>query len=361
MPDLTVVYRILAAAGGITLVAGTVLSAIMTFVLPRASNTPITQFVFGVVQRLFRLVIRRAGSYRERDRVMALYAPVALLVLPAVWLTLITFGYAALYYALGEDSWYRAFQISGSSALTLGFANADDLPRTILEFTEATLGLIMVAILIAYLPTMYSAFSKRESAVTMLEVRAGSPPSALVMIIRYHRIHGLNTLGDLWATWETWFAELEESHTSLAALVFFRSPQPERSWLTAAGAILDGAALVNAVVDTPHDARADLCIRAGYLALRRISDFFHVAYNPVPHFGDPIGITHGEFDAACNELAEAGVALKADREKAWRDFAGWRVNYDDTLRMLATLVMAPFAPWSSDRALSPRFVPNRSR
>jgi hypothetical protein len=210
----------------------------------------------------------------------------------------------------------------------------------------------MVALLIAYLPTMYNAFQQRELAVTMLEVRAGSPPSAVEMIIRFHRLHSLENLHGLWETWETWFAQIEESHTSLAALVFFRSPQPDHSWVTASGAVLDAASLMRSTVDVPADTQADLCIRAGYLALRRIADFFGVAYNAAAHFpDDPISIARMEFDACCSQLAAAGVPLTLDRDQAWHDFAGWRVNYDRVLLALASLTMAPYASWSSDRSL----------
>jgi hypothetical protein len=225
----------------------------------------------------------------------------------------------------------------------------DGLPKTVLTFSEATIGLILVAILIAYLPTMYSAFSRRETAVTLLEVRAGSPPSAIELIARYHRLKRFDELRTLWEQWEVWFAEIEETHTSLAALVFFRSPQPDHSWVTASGAVLDAAALVNSVLDIPHDVQADLCIRAGYLALRRIADFFNIKYNANPSSTDPISISHDEFDQACDQLAQRGVPLKPDRDQAWRDFSGWRINYDTVLLNLAGLVGAPEAMWSSDR------------
>jgi hypothetical protein len=171
------------------------------------------------------------------------------------------------------------------------------------------------------------------------------------MLKRYHRLHGLDQLHDIWHTWEAWFADVEESHTSLPALVFFRSPRPEHSWVTAAGAVLDTAALTLAAVDLPRDPQADLCLRAGYIALRRISDFFEIPYNPAPQPGDPISVTRAEFDAVYADLAAAGLPLRPDREQAWRDFAGWRVNYDAVLLRLAGLTLAPAAPWSSDRAL----------
>ncbi len=336
---------------GLALVIFTAHSAIRTFILPRSTPDFLPGLVFGMVRFLFDLRAKKARSYEERDRVMALYAPVGLMILLPVWLTFVLVGYMGMFWAIGVRPWGAAFRVSGSSLLTLGFAPVNNLPQTILAFSEATLGLILVALLIAYLPTMYSAFARREAAVALLEVRAGSPPSAVEMILRFTRIHGLNHLAEQWVIWETWFTEIEESHTSLAALVFFRSPQPDRSWITAAGAVLDAAALTASTLDLPRDPQAELCIRAGYLALRRIADFFDIPYNPAPQPDDPISISREEFDAAYEQLAQQNVPLKPDRDQAWRDFTGWRVNYDTVLLALAGLIMAPYAPWSSDRSL----------
>jgi hypothetical protein len=335
---------------GVSLVVTTVVSAIRAFVLPRSAPDFLTRAVFATMRRLFTLRVRRTQTYHERDRRLELYAPLSLLSLPPVWLTFVLVGYMAMYWALGVASWYEAFRHSGSALLTLGFAAAEGVLPTLLMFSEAILGLILVALLIAYLPTMYAAFSRREALVTLLEVRAGSPPSALTMLLRFHTIHGLEHLTDMWEAWEIWFAELEESHTSLPAVAHFRSPQPERSWITAAGAVLDAAALAQAVLVMPADPKAALCIRAGYLALRRIADFFAIPYHADPHFPiQPISITRAEFDAACDVMVHHGVPLKSDRDLAWQDFAGWRVNYDTVLLALCTLTTAPYAPWSSDR------------
>jgi len=349
---------LLAFLVGVVFVTGTLTSAIRSFVVPRGVPDRLTSAVFIAMRYPFDLWTRRRDSYAEQDRAMALFAPFTLLALPAVWLTLVTLGYTLMYWALGVPSWGAALTASGSSLLTLGFAPVGDLPSPLI-FSEAAIGLTLVALLIAYLPTMYAAFARRETAVTLLEVRAGSPPSAVKMIARLHRIGELDRLADVWVTWEVWFADIEESHTSLAPLIFYRSPQPDRSWVTAAGAVLDAAAFVSAVLDRPRDSRAELCLRAGYLALRRISDLFNIDYDPDPRFPDtPISITRAEFDRACDMLSRLGVALKEDREGAWRDFAGWRVNYDTVLLALAELTMAPYAPWSSDRALRKRLRGN---
>src|SRR5207247_503346 len=125
------------------------------------------------------------------------------------------------------------------------------------------------------------------------------------MFERFHRLKRMEKLNELWVTWELWFIDVEETHTSLAALTFFRSPQPDRSWITAAGTILDAAALTVSTLDLPHDPQADLCIRAGYITLRRISDFFGIPYNATPKADDPISISRVEFDAACDRLEKS--------------------------------------------------------
>jgi hypothetical protein len=204
--------------------------------------------------------------------------------------------------------------------------------------------------LIAYLPTMYSAFSRRETAVVLWEARAGSPPTVAEMVARSHRTGELERLRDVWLFWQTWFAELEESHTSLSPLVFFRSPQAQRSWITAAGNVMDSAAFILAAVDVPFNPQAAFCIRAGFLALRQIADFFGLSHETSPSRDMPISISRHEFDKVYDNLAAQEVPLKADREQAWRDFAGWRVNYDDVLLALAALTIAPYAPWISDRS-----------
>jgi fumarate reductase subunit D len=330
-----ILVQILSFIVGAMIVAGALLSAIETLVLPRGAPNLLTRAVFVFVRHLFDLRLHWVRSYPRRDRVLAFFAPVSLLLLLPTWLTMVLIGYMGMFWAVGAGSWYEAFWISGSSLLTLGFAPVEDLPQTVLAFSEATIGLILVAVLIAYLPTMYAAFSRRETAVTLLEVRADNPPSAVEIILRFNRIHGLDRLTEQWQAWETWFADIEESHTSLPALVFFRSPRPDRSWVTAAGAVLDAAALTSSAVDIPADAQAALCVRAGYLALREIADFFSIPYDPDPDPTDPISVTREEFDAACERLEAGGVPLKPDRDQAWRDFAGWRVNYDCVLLDLA--------------------------
>lgn len=329
-------------------VAGTVTSAVRTFVVPRAIPVALSSAVFVLVRRLF-LIGRRQRSARELDGRLAFYAPTSLLVLPTVWLTAVLLAFAGAYWAIDGDGAWTALEVSGSSLFTLGFQHPGGRITTMLSFVEAAIGLALLALLITYLPTIYSAFTRREAFVSLLEVRAGTPPWAVDLLLRSHRIGLLERNDELFERAQLWFSDIEESHSSIGSLVFFRSPQPERSWVAAAGTVLDAAAISLAAIDRPTDPHAALCIRSGYLCLRRIADFYDVDHDADPAPDTPISIRRDEFDDALDRLAADGTPLKADRDQAWRDFAGWRVNYDAVLLQLAHLTMAPEARWSSDR------------
>jgi hypothetical protein len=349
---LDILLRILMFILGWLIVIVVVVTTIRTFIMPRAENAWLSRMVFIYTRMVFLFFARRMNNFYAKDKLMSYFAPVVLLLLPIVYLQGLALGFTCINWALGEGSLYQAFLLSESSLLTLGFTTAANPITVPFVFLDATLGLIMVAVLIAYLPTIYSAFSVREKKVTLLEVNAGTPPSAWEMIMRIHRNRGdFEYFRDVWRDWEVWFVEIEENHTSLSALSFLRSPSPDRSWVTAAGTILDCAALILSTVDTPRQIEAALCIRAGYLSLRRIGSFFRINYDVNPRPDDRISITREEFDEVYDLLKEAGVPLIQDRDQAWKDYAGWRVNYDRPLLALARLVGAPYAPWSSDRSL----------
>lgn len=341
--------RIAAGLFAAVVLVRTVVSAIRTFVVPRDDPTALTRVVFLVVRKPFWALARN----RERavaHRIMRQYAPAALLLLPVVWLVIVWLSFATFYWALDSLGVREALEVSGSSVTSLGSFRPDGLGAVELTFVEAALGLGLVALLITYLPTIYQAYQRREREVSLLSVRAGIPPSGVEMLVRFQLIGGIDEMTDLWSGWEEWFVDLEESHASMGSLAHFRSGPPENSWITAAGAVLDGAALLLSTVDVDYEPRAALTIRSGFLALRQVAGFFDIPYNPDPLYGDPIAVTREEFDAALERLASVGVPLKDDRDQAWRDFWGWRVNYDDVLLALCSLVWAPPAPWSADRA-----------
>jgi hypothetical protein len=341
--------RILAVIAGTAVVIATIGSAVKTVVLPRARASRISRSVFRGLRAVFRLAAPPSMPYEKRDRILGAYAPLGLILLLAAWLFLVLVGFTAIFWGVEHVGVGAAFELSGSSLFTLGFAQARWLGTEGLVFVEAAIGLFLLALLISYLPTIYGAYSRREVEIAALEVRAGATPSAREMIWRYQRLGRLTEIHEVWIAWQRWFAEVEETHTSYPALVFFRSPHSDHSWITAAGAVLDAASLVLSSVAIPRDVEAEFCVRSGYLCLRAIADFFQIEHRPDPRPDDPISVSRDEWEVAAGELEAAGVPIKADRDQAWRDFAGWRVNYDTVLIALATLTDAPPAPWSSDR------------
>jgi hypothetical protein len=338
-------------SGGALVVLTVLTSAIRTVVLPRGVSGRLARTVFVGLRIAFKLVIHRSTTYERRDAILAAYAPLSLLALLTTWLLGILTGFTAMLWAVGVHPLRAAYTESGSSMFTLGFAAPRDLPTTTLAFADAGLGLLLLALLITFLPTIYGALQVREATVAGLEVRAGSPPTGVNILTRMARLNRLDYRAEIWVEWEGWFVAVEQTHTQFPVLPFFRSPQPDQSWVTAAGAVLDGCSLAAACIDAEPELRAQLTIRAGYVALRRIASLFKLPHDPNPAPHDPIAVSRWEFDEAWETMAVAGVPLKADRDQAWRDFAGWRVTYDTVLIRLANLTEAPPAPWSSDRGL----------
>ena len=344
-----VVARVFAVLAGGLVVVWVLWSAIRVVIVPRGESVWLSRKVFLVVREAFEFAGRRTRSYEAYDQVMARYAPTSLVVLPLVWALIVLVAFIPIYWGVGVGSWKLAVTTSGSSFTTLGFDRPPGLPAELFCFAEALIGLFLVALLISYLPAIYSNFSRREALVVKLEVRAGSPPDAETFLTRVFRIRGLEHLPDSWEEWEQWFVEVEESHTSQPSLPFFRSPRPNSSWITAAGAVMDTAAISLSCLDIAPNPQAQITIRSGYLCLRSLSAFFQLPFDPAPQPDDPISIERGEFDELMERLREVGLPIKADLDQAWKDFAGWRVNYDEPLLRLCALVSAPPAPWSSDR------------
>lgn len=339
---LDVVFRVLAFAAGAFLVASTVLAAIQSFVLPRNESALLNTWVFRVVRRAFEGMAALGRTYSQRDKVMALYAPVGLVALPIVWLTVVSLGYTAIFWALDEGDLTRCYRISASSLLTIG---ADEpthgLVASVMSYSEATLGLLLLTLLISYLPTMYQAFSRRELTVARLELRAGIKASAVELLLWLNRTGSFQDDSQQWQAWEEWFVEIEETHTSLAILAFFRSPQPGRSWVTAADVILDAAALISSTVAQPRDPHMVLCFKAGCVAINRVARYFKYEAQARDTAGPAPDEPHRhDFALACQQLRAAGITLQ-EENAAWDQYLELRSRYAGAVAYLARLVMAP--------------------
>jgi hypothetical protein len=267
------------------------------------------------------------------------------------WAVLIWLLFAALFWSLMTASVdgptiSRALELSGSSMLTLGFDSPGSVPRQLAAFAAAGVGLTLLALVIAYLPTVYGAFSRREGLITKLVVRVGVPPSGPALLSSSWELGRFDQLEEVWDSWEDWFIELGESHTTFPQLSFFRSPHPGNHWVLASETVLDGAALVIAACDVPRQSRGELCLRAGIHAMISIADFLGIPHRP-PEPGAEIILSEEKFDAAFGHLQNVGVPMRDDRESAWVAFRAIRARYEPLLAVLGRMTDAPRSAWSS--------------
>ena len=258
-----------------------------------------------------------------------------------------------MFHALGVSSWRTAFVESGSSLLTLGFVRPRDLPTSVLAFLDAAFGLGVLALFVAYLPSIYNAFSRREVLVALLSARAGTPPSA-TRVPDPHLAHRRAAPPQRGVGAVSGVVRGDRGDAHVAGGVGVLPFAEERSFLGDRGRAWSWTRLrCRTRRSTSRGHRRRRCAFAP--ATRRCarsptsSAFRTIRTRNRP---DQTSIAREEFDDACRQLAAAGVPLKSDLDQAWIDFNGWRVNYDSVLIHLAALTVAPYAMWSSDRSLT---------
>jgi hypothetical protein len=335
---------------GLALNATVAAVVVYSLVLPRAQSGPqrMSIAINRAIRWLFVSVAARRRTYEKVDGMLAPIGPVAVLAQLVVWLFSFWVGYALMQWpftrSLGE-----ALPTAAASLVTVGIAHSAASANSLVTVLAAGTGAVVVALQIAYLPAIYSAYNRREALVTLLESRAGLPAWGPELLIR-HRLVGItDTLPELYDDWEQWSAELSESHTSYPVLLLFRSPDPWYSWVLAMLAVLDGAAMHLALAPDTAPSQARLCLRMGFTALQRISVTLRWTYDPDPLPDAAIHLTYDEFAAAVALLESVGFETQRSAEEAWPHFRGWRVNYEDLAYRLADRVVAPPAPWSGPR------------
>lgn len=343
---MTIAIRILLGLLGFLLQLLVLDAAIRTFLLPRVANVRLSRTVAIGVSWIFRLLAHSKRPYTARDRVLSLYASIVLLTYQTIWLALSLVAFALGFIAAGVSSPVHAFEISGSSLFTLGTVPGHGGPQTVLGFVEAGTGLTLLALLIAFIPTLYAAFQTREISVSRLSVRAGIPATPWGVLEIAQSVESFERLDELWREWEQWFIEVGETHTTLTILNYYRSPTPEQTWIGSAATVLDAAALFNAAVDVAPSPTAGLCLRAGWLTLHRLADNFRIPYPTVVDRTLPISITRGQFESVLERLERSGVPIVEDHDAAWCDFVGWRVNYDAIIEACYELLTCPRTDWN---------------
>lgn len=347
--------RYLAAAVGLLLVVTAASSVIGTLIVPRSAASWLTRRVDWLVNAVYVLITQPVRSIRRRDRILATHAAALLLSQIAAWLGMFFVGFSLIFWPLVHGGISAAFGTAGPALWEIGSDRARGGPQqAILDLASLT-GIITVTLQIAYLPTLYSEFNRRENGVALLNARAGYPSWGPELLARTHYALGsgvssVNTLPDLYADWEGWAADVAESHTTYLPLVRFRSPKPLSSWVTSLLCVLDSAALMLSLnPSTAPVVPARLCLRAGFTCFQDVARAmgFDVPAEPDPAMG--ISITYEDFLDAIARLQEVGFPIDREPEDAWPDFVGWRVNYEQPAFAIARAVDAVPALWSGPR------------
>jgi hypothetical protein len=358
--------RSVAAVVGALLVLAAWSSVIRTLIVPRRAGTWATRWVHPTVIRAFLLATSSITDYRRRDRVLAGQAAAILLAQLAAWLGVAFAGYALLLWPVAKGGIASAFTDAGSSLFTLGFFAPAGAAPVVIVFAASVTGLVIITLQIAYMPTLYAAFNRRETEVALLNARASVPSWGPELLARTHYglgsgVSTLDTMPDLYARWERWAADVTESHTTYLPLARFRSPTPLSSWVTALLAVLDSAALFLALSPgSAPEVPARLCLRAGHVCFNQVARAMGIDVADEPGLQGRISLTYEQFLDAVARLREVGFPVERDPAEAWPDFAGWRVNYEQAACAVAYAVDAVPALWSGPRrSRSPAIPPLR--
>ena len=355
--------RYIAAVVGVVIVVISARSVIGTLIVPRAVSSWLTNKVDWIVDRAFRVVSARIHDHRRRDRFLASQVATVLLTQIIVWLLMFFLGYSLILWPLVHAGITNAFSTAGPALWEIGSEPArGGVERAIIDIASLT-GIITVTLQIAYLPTLYSAFNRRETEVALLNGRAGVPTWGPELLARTHYALGtgmstLDTMPELYALWERWAADIAESHTTYLTLVRFRSPGALSSWVTSLLGVLDSAALFLALSPgAAPSVPARLCLRSGFLCFNRIARAMGIDVPEKHNREDGISLTYQQFLDAVDRMLEVGFPVERKPEEAWPDFVGWRVNYEQAAFAVAAAVDAAPALWSGPRRTGVEPIP----
>lgn len=345
--------RIAFLAAGVLVLLFDAVNVIRVLIVPRAASGVATLPMRGV-RGCFRRTARMAKRYATKDRILALSEPVALVILLVTWLAVAVLGFTLVLWGIGATKhvdFTRAFSEAGSSVFTLGFVHGTHRTSQIVDFFAAGTGMVLVALQIAYLPTIYGAYNRRETFVTLLESRAGAPAWGPEILVRHQLVGLVGNLAVLFSDWERWGADVAESHTSYPSLLYLRSPRAQNSWVVSLVAVMDAAAIALAVDPDGAPIEARMCLRMGFTCLRDIASVLRISFDPDPDPDSPIALDRAEFATAFERLREIGYPTVRTVDDAWKHFRGWRVNYEQVAYALASALDAPPARWSGPRRL----------
>src|SRR3954453_7943954 len=343
-----------------TLIAGIVclvvvlLDAFQTIILPRRATGrfQLTRIFYLLTWHPWVFAASFLRNIRKRETFFSFYGPLSLILLLVTWAGLMVLGFALIYYSMGSpfhDGTQQAdlrtdLYVSGTTIFTLGLGDVTRqtrLSRELIIF-EAGTGFGFLAVVMGYFPVLYSAFSRREVSISLLDARAGAPPTAAELLRRHSYQGAESALSMLLVEWERWSAELLESHISYPLLCYFRSQHTHQSWIGALTAILDTSALLVAGV-RGHEARqAQLTFAMARHALVDLSQIFSLA----PRKDAPDRLPPELYDQLYQMLCQSGVSMCRDGESYAR-LGEMRALYEPYAETLSEYLRMPLPPWFS--------------
>jgi hypothetical protein len=357
--------KILAGILGLVLLLATLWDAFETIILPRRVTRPfrLVRVFFQVTWKLWAGSSRIFRSPKSRDMYMSYYGPLSVLMLFGTWAVLLIFSFAVLHWAagsaivtqVGAASTFRTdLYMSGTTFFTLGLG--DVTPRTTLAraitVCEAGMGFGFLAVVISYLPTLYGAFSQRELNISLLDARAGSPPTAAELLRRHAHFEYKDVLTQYLRDWEIWSAQLMESHLSYPVLCYFRSQHDNQSWLAAFTAVLDVSALIIAYGKDEAKWQAQLTFAISRHAVVDLCEALRIrAANPVADRLPPKDIAEVR-----NLLLESGAAHSSTLAGDLK-LKQLREMYEPYLNGLSLRLLLPIPSWG----VGTKFVENWRR
>lgn len=349
--------QVLAALAGVAVVAVIVWDGFETIVLPRrvTRRVRLTSAFYRSTWRPIAAVAGRFPSGRKRDRYLSYYGPLSLILLIIVWAAGLVLGFALLQWAahspLQTPEHYEHFgaylYMSGVTFFTLGFGDVFPLANTgrALAIVEAGTGFAFLAVVIGYLPVLYQSFSRREVTISMLDARAGTPPTAVELLKRYTEAGRLDKLSELLQEWERWAADLLESHLSYPVLCYYRSQHDNQSWLASLTCVLDTCALVMVGIDGVHAWQARLTFAMARHAVVDISQIF----NTRPVSFERERMPDADLPGLRAFLSRAGLSLRAGAD-ADDQLRSLRRLYEPYVNGLSCHLLIPLPPWLPDKA-----------
>ena len=339
--------RGLVGAFGTALLAVMLADAVQTVVVARrAQGLPrLTQWLFQLTWQPLAAIARQIKSPTRRENVLCVYGPLSLLLLLTWWAAGMIFGFALVQWAadlhlnrtaadLGDSIYFSA-----GTFFTLGVAEPVGRLSKYLMVLEAGFGFSFLGLVIGYLPVLYQSYSSRELRISLLDARAGSPPSAAEFLRR----HGRNpdTLEQRLAGWEAWAMELLESHLSYPMLAYYRSQHANQSWLAALTAIVDASAVVALTADEDLKRQAEFTFAAGRHALAHLAAILRAAARR----RRKERLTEEDFARLRDTISGGRTPLQADR-LAQADLAKLRALYEPCAAALARYLLMPLPPWT---------------